>query len=262
MMEKKDILENGLLERYVLGELNREERSQLEETLDGDSELRARLEEIEVDLEKVAFENAVNPPEVVKQRLMRQLQEDEDVIVKPLRKGRDASRFFLGVAATLAVLLLLSSFWLFQKANGLENELELVKQQNEKLNENYNSTLAELNNKTDWYEYVNDPGTDKLLLKGNDLSPDTKAVTFINHERKSVFLSTEGLAELSEDKDYQLWADVEGEMIDMGVVPRNQELAMMSYIDDAESLNITIEPKGGSDHPTVSQLITNVYLEP
>ena len=40
----------------------------------------------------------------------------------------------------------------------------------------------------------------------------------------------------------------------------NTEMLAMTYIDHAESLNITIEPAGGNDHPTVSKLITNIYM--
>jgi hypothetical protein len=46
----------------------------------------------------------------------------------------------------------------------------------------------------------------------------------------------------------------------MGVISKNKTVMSMAYIDHAESLNITIEPAGGNDHPTVSRLVTNVYL--
>jgi len=49
-------------------------------------------------------------------------------------------------------------------------------------------------------------------------------------------------------------------MIDMGVIPKNSDMVAMTYIADAESLNITIEPAGGSDHPTVSKLISFVSI--
>ena len=68
------------------------------------------------------------------------------------------------------------------------------------------------------------------------------------------------MPKLKENETYQMWADVDGEMISMGLVPTDQELVALAYIDDAESLNITIEPEGGNDHPTVSRLISNVFL--
>ena len=57
-----------------------------------------------------------------------------------------------------------------------------------------------------------------------------------------------------------MWADVDGEMINMGIINTSKALLAMQYIPEAESFNITIEPKGGSPHPTVSELIANTYL--
>ena len=82
----------------------------------------------------------------------------------------------------------------------------------------------------------------------------------MNHNDKSVFINTKQLPEIDKDHDYQMWADVDGEMIDMGVITKGQSLMAMNYIENAESLNITIEPAGGNDHPTVERLISNVYL--
>ena len=44
----------------------------------------------------------------------------------------------------------------------------------------------------------------------------------------------------------------------MGVLETNKkELLKIPYIPNAESLNITLEPKGGSKTPDVSQLYAN-----
>jgi hypothetical protein len=59
---------------------------------------------------------------------------------------------------------------------------------------------------------------------------------------------------------YQMWADVDGVMINMGLLPADADLIPVKYIDRAESFNITIEPAGGNDHPTVENLISNVLL--
>ncbi len=65
---------------------------------------------------------------------------------------------------------------------------------------------------------------------------------------------------LRPNETYQLWADVEGEMINMGLLSSEEDLTPAIYISKAESFNITVEPAGGNDHPTVSNLIGNVYL--
>ena len=97
------------------------------------------------------------------------------------------------------------------------------------------------------------------MLQGNKLAPEAAVLSYVNHEEKSVLINIYNLPELS-DKDYQMWADVDGEMIDMGVIDTSQQTLAMNYIQDAESINITIEEKGGSDHPDVSNLIGSVSL--
>ena len=107
---------------------------------------------------------------------------------------------------------------------------------------------------------MGDPNTQKYLLKGNDLSPDALAVGYVNHKDRKVVLDARQLPDLPTDQDYQLWADVEGVMINMGLVKKEDGFLAMNYITGAESMNLTIEPAGGSEHPTVSNLIANVYL--
>ena len=100
----------------------------------------------------------------------------------------------------------------------------------------------------------------QYALKGNDKIPNGFATAYINHEEKSAIVNVQKLPDLPEDKTYQMWADVEGEMIDMGVIDSSKQTLTMNYIKDAESINITIEEKGGSDHPDVSNLIGSVSL--
>jgi hypothetical protein len=107
---------------------------------------------------------------------------------------------------------------------------------------------------------VEDPNTLQYSLKGNDKIPGGFATAYINHEEKSAIVNVQKLPELPSDKTYQMWGDVDGEMIDMGVIDKSKNVVVLKYIDEATSLNITIEPAGGSDHATVSQLVTNVYL--
>ena len=78
------------------------------------------------------------------------------------------------------------------------------------------------------------------------------------NKKKEVYLNTAGLPELDAEEDYQLWGDVDGEMINMGLINVNsEELQPMAFIEGAESLNITLEPEGGSEEPTVTLLYVN-----
>lgn len=90
--------------------------------------------------------------------------------------------------------------------------------------------------------------------------PEARVVGYVNNVKKSVVINTKDLPELDDEHDYQMWADVEGVMIKIGIIHKSRDMLAMTYIDNAESLNITIEEKGKSDHPNDSQLVSNIYL--
>ncbi|WP_299112846.1 anti-sigma factor [uncultured Winogradskyella sp.] len=258
MMTKKELLENGLLEQYVLGELNAKQDEAIEKLLMSDAELKAKLEDIESSFEHLALENAINPPDSVKSGLLSKI-EKADTLISP--KENNNSRTWLGIAASFAAFFLLGSIWLYSELNTVKEDLRIVGDQNEALQKDLDGITKNYGEVSKWYAALSNPDAEQYVLKGNALAPEAKLISFVNHENKSVIINAQNLPNLDAEHDYQMWADVDGEMINMGVIPKDAKLMAMTYIDDAESLNITIEPLGGNDHPTVERLISNVYLD-
>lgn len=258
MMDKKTILDNGLLEQYLLGELNAQECEQIEQALVSDTELKAQFDALEKDFEILGLENAIEPPKGIKHQLIQDIREARE---SKNNKSNNNLKFYLGIAASVAALLMLSSFWMYNELSDVKQQLQTVETEKTELNDKLNILNQQLENETALFATVTHPDTEQYVLKGNTLMPDGKVVSYVNHSTKSVVINTERLPKLDDAHDYQMWANVEGEMINMGVIAKDQNLMAMTYIDHAESLNITIEPAGGNDHPTVSQLVTNVYLK-
>ena len=51
-------------------------------------------------------------------------------------------------------------------------------------------------------------------------------------------------------------------MINAGVLSKDRsDLQIIEFIEDAESLNITLENAGGSDHPNVEMLQANGLIQ-
>ena len=87
-MNENEIIDSGLLEQYVLGQLSSEQERQIEDVLRKSSDLRAKLAEIESDLERLAQENAIEPPAAVKSGLMNEIKtQDSPVISLNARKS-------------------------------------------------------------------------------------------------------------------------------------------------------------------------------
>lgn len=249
MMEKKKILEEGLLEKYLLNELTAVERIAVEKALENDLELKQQFDALEMDFEQMAFENAVQPNESIKKVLQEQLQSTTS--------NRKNSISFMA-AAGLALLFLLSAFFLYNKWQETENNLNLIRSQTLSLQQRIE--LLEKNNQVtnDLLKFINGPNTIPLVLLGNDKALGSRAVAYVNHSEKSVMVNVLGLSKLPKNQTYQIWSDVDGEMISMGLLPPDEELVPVKYIDKAASLNITIEPIGGSEHATVENLVSFV----
>ncbi|NNF82569.1 MAG: anti-sigma factor [Flavobacteriaceae bacterium] len=257
------IRDNGLLELYLLDELKEDERVAIEAALDSDSDLKEELMKLEADLEGLAFENEVRPDSSVKTALLETIASKDEVSDDSRVISLTSSRKFrisFYVAASIAALLLLNSIWMYNNLRSSQQQLEVLMSETNDLKIQLANIEAEFSETSKWYAMVNDPDVDKHIMVGNRLSPESVAVAYLNEEAQTVVLKTDKLAPLDSEKTYQMWADVEGEMIDMGVIPKGTDMVTLKYIANAESFNITIEPKGGNDHPTVEALITNVIL--
>ncbi|MBC2845614.1 anti-sigma factor [Winogradskyella flava] len=261
MMDKKMLLENGLLAQYVLGELNAKDREQIEQLLASDAELKAHFDQLEADFEQLGQDNAIAPPAAVKSQLLDAIKSSASNDTKVVHlQPKNNTKWYLGIAASIAAFLLAGSFWMYNQLNDVKQQLQTVESNNTELNTTIEVLNKELQDTNTFYTAIVNPDTEQYILKGNDLLPEAKVVSYVNHKTKSVVINTERLPKLDADHDYQMWADVEGEMINMGVISKDKNLMTMAYIDHAESLNITIEPAGGNDHPTVEKLVTNVYI--
>tara|TARA_R110000868_G_scaffold268603_2_gene527790 strand:- start:562 stop:1338 length:777 start_codon:yes stop_codon:yes gene_type:complete len=258
MMNRAYILEHGILEQYLLGELTAEEQVQVERVLNIDADLKNEFDILETNFEKMAFENAINPPNEVKANLMQNIKASQTKII-PLQKA-NPFKTYLYIASGIAACLLIGTIWLFLQLNSTDQQLEIAEEQKALLLEDIQGLTNNLEYATKYFEIVNSTDTQQYILIGNDLAPNAKVVSYVNHKSKSVIINTKELPKLDAEHDYQMWADVNGVMIDMGVINKEADLLAMNYINNAESLNITIEPAGGNDHPTVSRLVTNVYL--
>ena len=252
MMDKDYILENGILELHLLGELNESKQIEVEQALTTDVELKGIFNDLEASFENLAFENAINPPTTVKDNLTQSVQTK----IIPLQKTNPL-KTYLGIASAIAACLLIGLVWLFMDLDQTKQQLKLVENQK---SEEINGLNSEIETVNKWLDIISSPDVTQYVVNGNGLAPNAKIVNYINHKEKLVVINTKKLPILDDDHDYQMWADVNGEMINMGLITKNAPLLVMNYIDMAESINITIEPAGGSEHPNVSQLIGNVYL--
>lgn len=69
-------------------------------------------------------------------------------------------------------------------------------------------------------------------------------------------LVTQDMPAAPSGRVYQLWFQKDGEMVPAGLMPRgsNQSVVLDGTADDATAVGITVEPAGGSEHPTTAPI--------
>lgn len=248
MKEKiKLFLDSDLLENYLLGITTNEESLQVERYMAMYPEVKEAYEELQANLETFAKLHAMKTPEGLKEKIMARIRGE--------RNSR--KRFFqYAIAASFtAFLFAAASYFFYQQNQMLQEENEMVKNQIQLLEENMKNGLEDVRNQ---FVVLNNPKTKKVIVQGNKKAKELKAVAYINPVKKLSYINVSQLPNLPENQCFQMWAEVNGEMVNLGIVKEtNDRLMALPYSDQAVSY-ITIEPKGGNLTPTVENIVANI----
>jgi anti-sigma-K factor RskA len=81
--------------------------------------------------------------------------------------------------------------------------------------------------------------------------PNSLAIVYWNTRTKEVYLMFNNMPRPEADKQYQLWAIVDGKPVDAGLIAGNGEnvLIKMKNISGANAFAVTLESKGGNPSP-------------
>ncbi len=248
-MDKEKFLASGLIEQYVLGLTSREESLEVERYADAFPEIQAEIDALRNAIEQYAAQYSTPPPDRLKQRVMQQIEIQQPVVASSRFSWQLFSLWvFIALGATTLIINLL-------KVKNAYRELQkdfIAFQEDCKQWERKQAQADRV------IAFLKDAKTTAIHLYGTSILPNAHVVAYRNEALKEVHLNLVHLPPPPDGKQYQVWADVAGEMINMGLLHHAPEqLHSLQFISDAESINITIEPIGGSEHPTVALLVAN-----
>ncbi len=250
MKEKIRIfLDTDLLEKYLLGTTTPEESMQVERYIAMYPEVRKTYDELQENLETFAKMYALKTPEGLKARILNR--------IKAQNTGRRKFQRY-AVAASIAALLFAGSSYFFWNQNqNLQDENVIVNNRIRTLEEDMKEQLEDVRNQ---FIVLNNPQTKKYAVNGNKKAKELKAVAYINPVKKLSYINVRNLPNLPDNQCYQMWAEVNGEMVNLGVIQSvddKDHLRPLPYAENAVSY-ITIEPQGGNDTPTVKNIVANI----
>lgn len=273
-MRIEEYIASGILENYLLGVVSPQEKQEVECMSHIYPEIKQELNALEFAIEKYLLAQEIPVSDDLWSTIEAKLEdrnvdqsssndEKEAKIVEIVSINRPSRMTTLFMVASIAAILIIGFFFvqtsntLNSKLNNKESQLASIQNEMQGLKEENNGVLDKLNYEKELVAFLSDPDMKSIMMKG--MSPkDANANSQVcwNSKSKKVMLCIGELPANPEDKQYQLWAMVDGKPIDLGVFDVNGTHPMipMTSIENPQAFAVTLEKKGGSPTPTLSEL--------
>ena len=263
-MNIRSYIESGMLEAYVIGILPEHQMAEVTEIAAKHVEIREELSRIEVALESAAMAQQVPPP-----------LEMEDQIIKASSSGNSWGKhrennsnkisstnnclLWRLISAGLGVILIGLGIFAWGKYKSDQQktlELDQLKTEQVQYAADYdviNDQLAQIQQD---FDITTDNSFTRLVLNGTDNAPGVHSFVYWNPNTADLYLKAGNLKSLATDKQYQLWAIIDGVPVDAGVFDLDSKylVKMKSTLGSVATFAVTIEPRGGSVSPSLETM--------
>jgi len=267
----KAYIESGVIESYVLGLASAEEATELEMLCQQHADIKNAVAEFEMLIEKQAFKNAVAPPTGVKDKLMLMLENEfapaaennkKETPVIPLTPVTDTyaqkSTGIWKYMAAASVLLLVGSaalnLYLYNNYQDTTTKYQALLTERNSLQANNDVFQTRLNGFEESMRVIENPDVQTIALNGVAGKENNLAAVYYNTKTKDVYYLPTKMDQIPADKQYQLWAIVDGKPVDAGIIESCDGLCKLKNIPNAQAFAITLENKGGSPVPTLTAM--------
>lgn len=254
-MDIKEYIQSGIIEQYVLGLASTEEAVELEQLCIEYPELKEAISDFEKSFEESLFANQLQPPAHIKSSLEKQLFGEalsKKLVAENISTDEKQSapvyniRLWRYLAAACIILLIISTALNFYFYSGFkkskEQYLSLLTERNtlQAHNASYKQSL----------QMFEDTAMLRINMKGMPGKEQNLATVLWDKNSKYVYIYLNNMQQAPSDKQYQLWAIVDGAPVSAGVIDNCTGVCIMKKIDHAEAFAISLEKKGGSATPT------------
>lgn len=255
-MKIQEYISTGILEAYALGELSDFERAEVDKNLAQYPELREELLKIEDVQEALLMKLAVAPPSSVKSKILQSVMPNGKIVAI---QNSNIFQWKFAAAASIILALFLGYLAYDYHDKWIHTQVALNEliAQNQQVAQDYNRVNLRLDKMESDLKIMNDPSFVKVVMRGTANAPQSMASVYWNKETREVYLSIQNMRELAQEKQYQLWAQIDGKMVNAGVFDGNiSGLLKMKQLNSKTItvFAVTVEPRGGKPEPTVKTL--------
>lgn len=264
-MNVKEVISSGLLESYVLATTSAVENDFVHDLCKKDPSLIKEIELIEEALIKYSSQtnNEINIE--IKHKIEEKLfsvtnhETPNEASVIQLKDQTKIIRLYkLGIAASV-VFITTTVFYILSLQDKLNKTTDkLAQTTTSKINaeEELLTQQASLIILTSKLDILSDPKVKTIALKGMNSLESKSALVHWNPTSEDVYFNSLSLPASPTNKQYQLWAIVDGKPVDAGIIELNSDSTFqkMKAIKNAQAFAVTIEKVGGSVAPTMETM--------
>ncbi|WP_452221672.1 anti-sigma factor domain-containing protein [Lacinutrix salivirga] len=238
-------LNSDLLDKYLIGQTDYDETKLVESYINKYPQVKDTYNKLQDNLEFVAQTQAIEAPKAVLNSVLEAL-DTKPVVTLQQQTIKRKSWFSYAIAASFAALIFAgSSYILYDQNQQLKGENQKIVDEIFDLRGDIQNNNQKLSTLMDQFLQLNNPETEKYVIKGNKRAKNLKTVAYINPKERTSLIDVVSLPQLPEEQQYQMWADIEGKMVNLGILKESdRKLKPIPYSEDALGLHITIENKG------------------
>ncbi|WP_460218023.1 RNA polymerase subunit sigma-70 [Psychroserpens sp. MEBiC05023] len=248
-MEKKlhTFFHSGLLDKYILDETSASESLKVEHYIKTFPEVEREYLRLQDNLHILAKADAVEAPKFVLDQIKNEIKAEETPVIRIDRPKRRTPWY--SIAASIVALVFAGGYYMKNEQNkALLKENQIVVDEIFDLRSDIEDNNNKLDNLTRQFMKLNNPETEKYVLRGNERAKELKTVAYINAVEKTSMIDIVSLPQLTEDQFVQVWAEMEDHFVSLGIIdPSEKNMQALPYMEDALGLSITIGPKENSN---------------
>lgn len=255
-MNVKEYISSGIVESYVMGLASEAERLEFEQNCVQYPEVAEARTAFELALEEQLLGDATPVPKELKGQIDERIRsaglEATDNNSEEERTPVRSMGVWKWIAAASLILLAGSVYW----AITTNKKYQDLQAQNKELQNKIQESTVQASDMQDDMDKIRNHPMKTAALKGDDDRAYAIVYWDTVSTSRDVYLMINNLPQPATDKQYQLWALLDGQPIDLGMIEAKQTrlLYRMKNVQNAQAFAITLEPKGGSEKPTTAPI--------
>lgn len=264
-MDITTYIESGILELYVAGALSETENREVYQLMRQYPEIQKEVENIEAAITKLTAATSPNTTPglfaTIKTHVLNQSKKPEtEAKIVSITEPKYDWLTYTGWAA--AILIGAGLFWSLNQNNEMESNLTAVEIENAYLEEQIANAKANLAASENLLDFLRDKDIISVPLGGQGEFANTYAKVYWNKKDNSIYLDAQGLPEAPAGKVYQVWSLKLNPLTptSLGTIDDfntdDNKIFAIANAHESEAFGVTLEPKGGSETPTMEQLYT------